>query len=636
MDRTTVRLIVVLLVVCGSVAASAAGVPTLKLSASWDEQKLEKCVIHKTRVPRGGTFEVVATVDLPGVRFRRWDRPRITITASPELVPTKAFLDGKERNKADATVPLEKTAAKREIRWRYELPWQIRKAEPEYTFAVKVVLPRAHADLRKSITVEQGISCYDTTHAERLKMLAKSRYCKLESIGKSTFGREMYFLRVTDFTVPAAAKKKFVMIGAYHGGEVSGHGSILDFVYELITKKENERYLKTCALYIVPCMNPDGREAGWRNHPNGTDMNNVYAQDDVIAEGKNVAAVLQKYKRELTGAIGITTHQWGKSYVLLSHDCRKKWDWSDKLMKNVGIRISNEMDDYVHVQSHAPRHDRKVTAIRGYMFHKVGIPNFVIETTSGGYNVGRQMKSMIRELGVYYAVLDQLIAPHPVKPKIRPPKNITFPPEKNYQVYKVARPPKLDGKLDDACWQAKSIITNFKTSGRRPKQQAKTTVHVVYDDEHLYVAYRVPDLKVSKIRGHNPSPGVWTEDGADFMFDTNLNRWTYFQFQANANGAFGDAYWPIPGIPDSNTFNVTGYEVAGSVKNGAIEIKIPFAALNGHPEMLDPRIPSPPRPGTVWGVNFFRNKPSTSWAPMTRSAHAPWEYNAMTFTGKRK
>jgi hypothetical protein len=340
---------------------------------------------------------------------------------------------------------------------------------------------------------------------------------------------------------------------------------------------------------------------------------------------------------EFTHAIGVTTHQWWRPYLLLSHDCLKKWDWSDRLIKNVGIRISNEMDEYVRVQSSpAPKH--KVKSIRGYMYSRMGIPNFVLENVGRkNYNIGRQMKNIIRELRVYYAVLDLMLDSTPPRPKVHPQLKVTFPDSRNYKVYKVDKPPKIDGQLDEACWQRESIITNFSTSGRKSKQLRKTTVHVVYDDSNLYIAYDVPDLKPSKIAGHNPYPGIWTEDGADFMFDTSLNQWSYFQFQANANGAFAEAYWPIPGIPDSRTFNMRRYKVAGSVTNGAIEIEIPFAEFNGHPEMNDPEIPLPPKPGTVWGVNFNRNRPRGSWANLGSegTAHAPWLFNAMTFTGEK-
>lgn len=611
-----------------------AGVPTLTLSAEWPEQKIETNVIHKTRPPRGGWIDVIATVDLTAVTFRRRDRVRVVLTASPELAPVKTFIDGKERPKALTTVELENVSKKSEVRWRFRLGWTPRKAESEYTFAAQVKMPRGYGDLKRSITLEQGISCYDTTYLARLKMLAKSTYCRLEPIGKSSFGREMWFLRVSDFSKPNAGKKKFVIIGAFHGNEPSGHGSILDLVYELTTQPGKKRTLEVCILYIVPCMNPDGREAAQRNHPEGTDMNMIYDAETVIAEGKNVATVLEKYKPQLAGAISMTTHQWGRPHLLLSHDCKRKGGWSDVLMKNVGIRVSNGTGKAVHVRSNVPDFSDGWWEIRRYMYQRIGLPSFVLETHIAGYDLGGQMQAMVDDLQVYYAVLDQLIEPKTVKPKLHPPVKMTFPPGKNYQVFKVATPPTIDGKLDETCWKRASIITNFTTSGRRPQRKGRTAVHVVYDDRNLYVACDVPDLKKSKTM-----PGeegrLWAEPGVNFFLDTNLNRWSYFQFTVNSNAAVASGYWPIPSIGDSDTFQPKGV-TAAAVANGAIEIRIPFASLNGHAEMVDPAVPSPPKPGTMWGVNFFRNVHDASWAPMRGTSHAPWEFNAMTFTGKTR
>ena len=623
-----------LLASAGWAADAPKGVPTLALLAEWPEQKNERDVIHKTRIPRGGTFDVVAKVDLNGVEVQERERARVVATLTSPLAPAAALLDGVEQKDPAAPVALAAKAGAQEVRWRFRLPWTPPANGEPLAFEVAVRLPYQYADLKKSITLEQGVSCCDTTLAARLKRLAENRYCRMESIGKSTAGREMWLMRVTDFDAPAALKVQFVMVGAYHGNEPAGHESIPDFVEDLITKKENERYLKTCELVIIPCMNPDGREAGVHDHPSGVDMNKVYAKGNEIAEGRVVAEALRKCKGTYVRAIGMTTHQWGRPYLLLSHDCRERGDWSDRLMKNVGIRISNEMDEYVHVQSGPPGNE-PYAAIRGFIFQELDMPSFVLEDVGWGYALPRLMKSIEREKRIYFAVLNQMLAPADVKPKTHPPQQIAFPPERNYEVFRVEKPPAIDGKLDEACWKHPSIVTGFVTGGRQSRQEGKTTVRAVYDDRNLYVAYECPDLKASDILPGKPG-NLWAQDGADMFFDTNLNRWTYFQFQANANGAVSEGYWPIPGIHDSDTFRPKGIEVAGSVENGAIEIKIPFAAFNGHPEMLDAEVPSPPPAGTVWGVNFLRNLPSTSWAPMSGEAHAPWEFNAMTFTGKTR
>jgi len=171
-------------------------------------------------------------------------------------------------------------------------------------------------------------------------------------------------------------------------------------------------------------------------------------------------------------------------------------------------------------------------------------------------------------------------------------------------------------------------------------RQWETTIYVVYDDRNLYIACRAPDLTPTKITGHDAKE-IWNHDGIEIMLDTNLNRWSYYHFLVNATGAFGDIYYPNPGLRDNNTFNLKDYTVAGSAERGVIEVRIPFAAFNNHREKTDPNVPTPPKPGTVWGANFIRNehdeKQHASWAYIRKvSSHKPHLFNAITFTGKRK
>ena len=82
------------------------------------------------------------------------------------------------------------------------------------------------------------------------------------------------------------------------------------------------------------------------------------------------------------------------------------------------------------------------------------------------------------------------------------------------------RPGGIGRKTDEACWKTPSVITGLTTVDRRRQQKGKTTVRVVYDDACLYVAYECPDLQESSIGKDGNVGSIWTEDGADFMFDT--------------------------------------------------------------------------------------------------------------------
>ncbi len=626
------------------------GIPQLNLDADWTEKHQPNDLIHKTRPPRGGTFEVIAKLDFTDTKPLPLT---VALDAECKLAPFKATLNGKPMDDPLEDIKIDKPDRKYEIRWSFAIPWEVRGGASEYEFTVSTRSPHRHsniqyAPLKKSITIEPALSCYDTTYTDRLKMLAASDYCKLETTGKSLLGRDLYLLRVTDFSVPAKGKKQFVMIGAYHGNEPTGTESLLDFVYELVNDPANAHYLKKVALYIVPCMSPDSRETGTWRHVDGMNMNLAFDADKLPPEAVHTAAALKKYKAEFTQPISVATHQKRQDFMFLSMIYKTKGDASHRLARDICVQVSNSLDQRVPLYSKAGD-PSKYRSIIGYMFAELGIPNFVLENgEQDTYNLGKAMLTMRRELLTYYAVLDFLCGKESPKPKVRATKKVTFPAERNYSVYKTASPPVLDGKLDDACWRNAAVITKLTTaSKRRAKPITNVTFRLAYDDKFLYVAMSANDLKASPFTGRDPADGtaddpeaaIWNTDGMDVMFDTNLNQWSYYQFIANASGGFADNYYPLPELSDFTTFDITGYKFVGSVKGGAIEVAIPFAAFNDHPQKNDPPVPSPPPAGTVWGANLSRNehskKPAATWAKLGIDAHAPWKFNAITFKGEK-
>ncbi len=633
------------------------GIPALSLNADWSEKHLPNDLIHKTRPPRGGTFDVIAKLDYTDTKPLA---TTITLTANGKTAPFKATLNGKPLDDPLEDITIDKPDRKYEIRWSFAIPWEVRQAASQYEFTVTATPSRLwsraqYAPLKKSITVEPALSCYDSTYTDRLKMLAESDYCKLETTGKSLLGREMYLMRVTDFSVPHDKKKQFVMIGAYHGSEPSGTESILDFVYELTTKPEHAAYLKKIAIYIIPCMSPDNREIGTWLHVDGMNMNHCFDADKLPPEAVNTAAALQKYKAELTDAIAVVTHQRRQDFMFLSHYYKTPGDASLRLVRDVGVQVSNTLNQRVPLYS-AMGNPTKYRSIRGYMFAELGIPNFVLENgEQDTYNIGKAIPTLHRELLTYYAVLDFLCGKASPKPAPHPTKQVTFLPERNCSVYKTDVAPLIDGKLDDACWKGDATITTFTTANatftafttakmKKSRSVEGISFKLAYDDKYIYVAMIAADLKASPFTGRDPADdsdaAIWNTDGMDVVFDTNLNQWSYYQFIANASGGFADNYYPLPEVGNFVTFDAAGYKSAGSLADGTIEVAIPFTAFNGHPDKNDPTVPSPPPVGTVWGANFTRNmhdkKPAATWASLGKDAHAPWKFNAVTFMGTKR
>jgi len=95
---------------------------------------------------------------------------------------------------------------------------------------------------------------------------------RLESIGKSYEGRDIWMATVTDFsTGPAEDKPAFFCDGNIHATEVSASSAVLYLLNRLCTghgKDEKVTHvLRTRAFYLVPRLNPDGAEWALADRP---------------------------------------------------------------------------------------------------------------------------------------------------------------------------------------------------------------------------------------------------------------------------------------------------------------------------------------------------------------------------------
>lgn len=107
-----------------------------------------------------------------------------------------------------------------------------------------------------------------------LKAYAKEypHLIRLESIGKSHEGRDVWLVTVTNFKLGNDAEKPaFWVDGNIHASEVTASAAALYLINSLVTRyKKNEnvtRALDTRAFYIVPRVNPDGAEWALADKP---------------------------------------------------------------------------------------------------------------------------------------------------------------------------------------------------------------------------------------------------------------------------------------------------------------------------------------------------------------------------------
>lgn len=115
--------------------------------------------------------------------------------------------------------------------------------------------------------------------------------CRVSSIGKSYEGREMWLFTVTDFTVGDPDRKPAMYIdGNTHSNEVQGSEFAMYTAWYLCEMQGQNPWidslLATRTLYIVPTINPDGREHFLKQANNASSPRTGLVPRDNDGDGK--------------------------------------------------------------------------------------------------------------------------------------------------------------------------------------------------------------------------------------------------------------------------------------------------------------------------------------------------------------
>lgn len=109
------------------------------------------------------------------------------------------------------------------------------------------------------------------------------------------------------------------------------------------------------------------------------------------------------------------------------------------------------------------------------------------------------------------------------------------------------KPPVLDGKLDDPCWQKADAIDHFATFWTDPKIPRKGTVaYLVWDDEAIYYAGSMTDAELRSF-GTRRNDSLWNGDVFELFLKPSGDRPEYYEFQANPRGIVFEIAFPKRG-----------------------------------------------------------------------------------------
>ncbi|MEI6750345.1 MAG: M14 family zinc carboxypeptidase, partial [Bacteroidota bacterium] len=119
----------------------------------------------------------------------------------------------------------------------------------------------------------QKVTSYDELTAFVKQLDEKPELLKVEIIGQSVQGRNLYALKfsLSEFGKDKS-KIKVLIFAQQHGNEQSGkEGALL--LADALLKPENKYLLDNIDFAIVPQMNPDGSEVNQRRNGHDADLN---------------------------------------------------------------------------------------------------------------------------------------------------------------------------------------------------------------------------------------------------------------------------------------------------------------------------------------------------------------------------
>ena len=188
-------------------------------------------------------------------------------------------------------------------------------------------------------------------------------------------------------------------------------------------------------------------------------------------------------------------------------------------------------------------------------------------------------------------------------------------PLREYQTHRIYSKPKIDGHLNDSCWNIGEWAGDFvqwtPKEGAKPSQP--TFLKILYDDHNIYVGIRAIDKEPGKIQCKAARRDVFSGDVAGVCLDSYHDRRTGFEFDLTAAGQKLDAINTNPWNTDVSWNAVWYGKVAMEDSAWTAEMAIPFSQLRYSSSKEQ-----------VWGLHCWRwisrLKEESDWEPQTSTS----------------
>src|SRR5258705_1484174 len=150
------------------------------------------------------------------------------------------------------------------------------------------------------------------------------------------------------------------------------------------------------------------------------------------------------------------------------------------------------------------------------------------------------------------------------------------------QAVKAAKPPVIDGVVDEGEWRGAVAATNFiQYEPRRGEQSgSRTEALVLYDAGHLYVAFRAWDSEPITAQLTQRDADLLRDDAVVVVIDTTNDRRSGYYFITNALGTQADERIADDGRTTEPIWDAPWHSHAGRTDDGcAAEFIIPHTSV---------------------------------------------------------
>ena len=181
---------------------------------------------------------------------------------------------------------------------------------------------------------------------------------------------------------------------------------------------------------------------------------------------------------------------------------------------------------------------------------------------------------------------------------------------KRYEAPRARTPIRIDGKLDDAAWQAAPWTDDFADieGSRKPKPRFRTRAKIAWDDTYLYFAAGMEEPHVWGTLTRHDSV-IFLDNDFEVFIKPNAGAPEYYEFEINALNTGWDLFlnkpyrlggkannkWEIPGLKTAVHVDGTLNDPRDADQGWSVEIAMPWSALGPHPHA-----------DKDWRINFSR------------------------------